>query len=264
MSYFDTLTSEQRSNVNNIVAEARSTGITNPYAISALLSIVSKETEFIPKSENLNYTTAERISKVFGLSSSEAKNYVSNPEKLANRVYGGKYGNTASGDGWKYRGRGYNQLTFKDNYKAYQSLIGEDIVSNPDKVNDPKVASKVLMQYFKRNIQRLKDQGKLASYNASDINDFKNLDDATLAFYHANAGPGKSVQEIKALVQNDPYGGMTKALKRVGELYEKAVKTTVELVKKNPITTIVLVSALVVAGWIFFKYTGLKDKIKNI
>lgn len=264
MSYFDTLTSEQKNNVNNIVAEARSSGITNPYSISAMLSIVSKESEFIPKSENLNYTSASRISEVFGLSSSEAKNYVSNPEKLANRVYGGRYGNTASGDGWKYRGRGYNQLTFKDNYNAYKKLIGEDIVSNPDKVNDPKVASKVLIQYFKRNIQRLKDLGKLSAYNAQDINDFKNLEDATLAFYHANAGPNKSVDQIRALVKNDPYGGMTKALKRVGELYEKAVKTTVELVKKNPITTILLVSVLVVAGYVFFKYTGLQEKIKNI
>lgn len=259
MGYYDTLTSEQKKNIADIVDEAKKGGITNPYSIAAMLAIVSKESSFIPQSENLRYTSADRISKVFGLSSSSAAKYVNNPEALANRVYGNRFGNTAPGDGWKYRGRGYNQLTFKGNYQMYKDLVDEDIVGNPDRVNDSKVAAKVLIQYFKKNFQKLKENGNLSAYNATDINDFKNLADSTLAFYHANAGPSKPVEEIKRLRSNDPYGGMTKAFQRVEELYNNAITA----VKKKPVLTILTVATLTVAVWILYKYSGLAKKINT-
>lgn len=65
-----------------------------------------------------------------------AASYERKPEKIANRVYGGRMGNgdEASGDGYRYRGRGYIQLTGKDNYKAFTAAIGADCISNPDLV----------------------------------------------------------------------------------------------------------------------------------
>jgi putative chitinase len=246
MGYLDTLTQQQKNNISIIQDEAKKAGITNPYSIAAILSIVSKESSFIPQSENLNYSS-ERLQKVFNLSSSRANQLAGKPEAIGNAVYGGKYGNAAN-EGYKYRGRGYNQLTFKGNYEAFGKLIGQDIVSNPDKVNDPKIAAKVLIAFNKKGIDSLKKQGKLKEYNSIGVNDFKNLEDATLAFYHVTAGSGKSVKYVKGLKSNDFLGGMTKALQRVGDLYSY-VKDTVA---KNPIKTGILLGILGIGIYILY------------
>jgi putative chitinase len=65
-----------------------------------------------------------------------AEQYARKPEKIASRVYGGRMGNgaEATGEGFKYRGRGYIQLTGKANYMAFDKFVPEDITSNPDLV----------------------------------------------------------------------------------------------------------------------------------
>lgn len=88
--------------------------------------------------ENLNYG-AKGLRGIFGKyfpSDEKALLYERKPEKIANLVYGNRMGNGSetSGDGYKYRGRGYIQLTGKDNYAAFTKAIGEDCVSNPDLV----------------------------------------------------------------------------------------------------------------------------------
>ena len=57
-------------------------------------------------------------------------------------------GNVAEGEGYKYRGRGYIQLTGKSNYEKYSSAAGVDLVKNPDLANDPKVAAKIAAAYI--------------------------------------------------------------------------------------------------------------------
>jgi hypothetical protein len=82
----------------------------------------------------------------------------SSPEKMAEAVYGsgtklGKgMGNSEPGDGWKFRGRGYIQLTGKNNYAAAsKAIFGDDrLVENPDLVNDPNVASEVVAWYMQK------------------------------------------------------------------------------------------------------------------
>jgi putative chitinase len=87
--------------------------------------------------ENLNYS-ADGLVKIFGkyFNASTAPAYARQPEKIANRVYSSRMGNgnEASGDGWKFRGRGYIQLTGRDNYTAFGKSIGVDIPANPDQV----------------------------------------------------------------------------------------------------------------------------------
>jgi len=255
MSYTDALTQEQKTNIALIKDEALKSGITNPYAIAGMLAIVSKESSFVPKSENLNYS-ASRLQQVFGLSSARANEIAGKPEAIGNAVYGGKTGN-ASNEGYKYRGRGFNQLTFKGNYDTYGKLIGEDLVSNPDKVNDPKTAAKVLIAFNKKGIDSLKSKGKLSLYNSTGINDFKNLEDATMAFYHVTAGTGKSVDYVKGLKNKDSLGGMTKALERVQDLYSYVKET----VSKNPIKTGLVLGILGIAVFILYKKT-IKKKWK--
>jgi len=70
-----------------------------------------------------------------------AEKYERNPEKIANKVYAGRMGNTEDGDGAKYIGRGLIQLTGKENYANCASAIGVDLVANPDLLSTPKYAA---------------------------------------------------------------------------------------------------------------------------
>lgn len=88
--------------------------------------------------ENLNYS-AKGLSTTFRkyfLTEAAAGPYARNPQKIASKVYGGRMGNgpESTGDGFKFRGRGYIQLTGKDNYTNFAKFIGEDTVNNPDLV----------------------------------------------------------------------------------------------------------------------------------
>jgi putative chitinase len=224
MAYFDTLSKEQKNNIAYIIKSAIEAGISNKYTIAAILSIISKESEFKPKSENLSYSV-KRIKEVFPSLGNKADNLGKNPEALGNAIYGGRFGNEPN-EGYEYRGRGYNQLTGKDNYEYFGKKIGVDIVSNPDLVNNPEVAAKIAIAFFIDGTQALKRLGKLKLYNAENINDFKNLTDAILGIYHVNAGIGKKVNNIKSLQNKDTLGGFTKAKARIEDLFNN-LKTVV-------------------------------------
>ena len=94
---------------------------------------------FATFSENLNYS-AQGLLKTFSKyfkTLEEAKEYERKPEKIANRVYGNRMGNgnEASGEGFKFRGRGALQLTGKSNYEAFSKFLNKpEIIANPDLV----------------------------------------------------------------------------------------------------------------------------------
>ena len=89
-------------------------------------------------SENLNYSAKGLLGifKKYFPTQQLAEAYQRKPEKIANRVYASRMGNgdEASGEGFKFRGRGYIQLTGKQNYTAFGKAIGVDIAANPDLV----------------------------------------------------------------------------------------------------------------------------------
>ncbi|WP_230946090.1 glycoside hydrolase family 19 protein [Burkholderia vietnamiensis] len=91
-------------------------------------------------SENLNYS-AEGLLATFPkyFSEAEAQQYARRPPAIANRVYASRYGNgnEASGDGWRYRGRGLVQITFHDNYQLCAVALGLPLVQQPDLLTDP-------------------------------------------------------------------------------------------------------------------------------
>ena len=76
-------------------------------------------------------------------------------ERIFNSVYANRNGNGdyASGDGNRYRGRGYIQLTGKDNYRTIGNDIGEDLVGNPDLMLNPDIARKASIAWWKRNVR---------------------------------------------------------------------------------------------------------------
>lgn len=99
------------------------------------------------KTENLNYTTVKNarnagIDNISKLKDSEIKKLLNNKEDFANTAYANRMGNTDPGDGYKYRGRGYIQITGKDNYKIIADALGKpEILENPDLIlENPKIA----------------------------------------------------------------------------------------------------------------------------
>ena len=97
------LNSQQKINMDVIIDTLKKGGYTNPYTIAGICSIISKESVFNLIRENMNYST-DRIGQVWGRLRGRS-DLGHNPEKLANTVYGGKYGNAAQ-DGYRYRGGG--------------------------------------------------------------------------------------------------------------------------------------------------------------
>jgi len=126
-------------------------------AQSNVLAQVKSESNFVPKSESLFYTTAKGIMGTFGegrIPSEEfAQQFVSKKgddrsEQLANHVYAKTDGNSAPGDGWKYRGRGFLQITGKSAYKSLGDYLKVDLVSNPDLLNTAEIAAKSIPWFF--------------------------------------------------------------------------------------------------------------------
>jgi len=93
--------------------------------------------------ENLHYSAAAlmRVWSSRFPDMDTAEKYANNPEKIANKVYGGRMGNVEDGDGWKYHGRGLIQLTGKDNYANCGSGLGVDHIDNPDMLITPEYAA---------------------------------------------------------------------------------------------------------------------------
>ena len=116
--------------------------------------------------ENLNYSARGLMNTWPSRFPTEefANQYARNPEKIANRVYGGRMGNgpEETGEGWKYRGRGIKQLTGKENYERCGAGLGVNLVENPDLLLEPKYAALSAGWYWnKHNINQLADRGDI-------------------------------------------------------------------------------------------------------
>ena len=189
-------------------------GISNKYLQAGILGVIYKETNFKPQAENLNYT-AKRINQVWKKIPLEiAYNLANNPEKLGNYVYGGKYGNSET-EGYKYRGRGLNQLTFKDNYKYFGNLIGQDLVKNPDLLNNFNIASDVVAVFFADTIKQGIKKGKFEKFNISKLEDINTLEKGLKVSIQANAGLNTNFEN------NIVQEGYNKAKSIIQDLYSK-------------------------------------------
>lgn len=139
-------------------------GINSPLRLSHFLSQCAHESgNFKFVRENLNYS-ADGLRKIFPkyFPTLEAANkYARQPEKIANKVYGSRMGNgdEASGDGFKFRGRGYIQLTGKDNYAAFDKFVDDDIMANPDLVATKYPLTSAAFFFHKNNLWDVCDKG---------------------------------------------------------------------------------------------------------
>lgn len=104
--------------------------------------------------ENLNYS-AERLCQVWPArfpTLASAQPFARNPEALANKVYGGRMGNTEPGDGWRYRGRTPIQLTGRDNYAYVGDLMGLDLVGSPELLDSYDLALQAAIHWWEDRI----------------------------------------------------------------------------------------------------------------
>ena len=139
-------------------------GINTPLRLAHFLAQCGHESGgFRATQENLNYSAKGLmgIFKKYFPTSALAAAYERKPEKIANRVYGGRMGNGAegSGEGYKFRGRGYIQLTGKENYTAFGKSIGEDMTVNQDKVSGPYALLSAAWFFSKNGLHRIADEG---------------------------------------------------------------------------------------------------------
>jgi putative chitinase len=144
-------------------------GITTPARVAGFIAQGQHESaDFTVLQENLNYS-AKGLRGVFGKyfpDDAIAAQYAKKPEMIANRVYGGRMGNgpEASGDGYKFRGRGVLQLTGRANYtQCSRDLFGDDTLANdPDLVRTPEYAIITACWFwYKNKLNEICDKGDI-------------------------------------------------------------------------------------------------------
>jgi putative chitinase len=135
--------------LNLAMAEAE---INTPLRQAAFLAQVAHESQGLSRFvENLNYS-AEGLLDVFGkyFTPDEAEEYARQPEKIADRVYANRLGNgdENSGDGWRYRGRGFIQVTGKDNYRAAGKFLKQPLVDQPESAAALELGARIAAWYW--------------------------------------------------------------------------------------------------------------------
>ena len=128
-----------------------------------LAQLAHESRMFKDMSENMNYANASQIRRTWPkrfANNSAAVAFVSKPERLANFVYADRIGNgdAASGDGWKYRGRGLIQITGKDNYRDAGESLGLPLLEEPELLEEPVHAADAAGWFWKqRDLNRFWD-----------------------------------------------------------------------------------------------------------
>lgn len=130
-------------------------GVITPLQKAHFMAQIEHESGLKPIAESLNYSPA-RLRQVFPKyfpTIASANAYSGKPQAIANRVYASRMGNgnEASGDGWRYRGRGFIQLTGKSNYQALSTATGIDFVKNPDLLLQEANAMVAALWFWKTN-----------------------------------------------------------------------------------------------------------------
>jgi putative chitinase len=139
-------------------------GINTPLRLAHFLAQCGHESAgFKATSENLNYSVKGLmgIFKKYFPTEALANAYARKPEKIANKVYASRMGNgdEASGDGYKFRGRGYIQLTGKQNYTAFDTAVEDNILANPDLVSSKHALSSAAWFWKKNGLSIIADTG---------------------------------------------------------------------------------------------------------
>jgi putative chitinase len=144
----------------------RTSSVTTPRRLCHFVGQIFVETGgFASMVENLNYRNPARLDAIFsavrGLE--DARSLIRRgAEAIANRVYANRLGNgdEASGDGWRYRGSGYKQLTGRSNYREIGDIVHMDLEGNPELAREPEAAARIAFAFWDaRQCSPLADNG---------------------------------------------------------------------------------------------------------
>lgn len=215
--------------VKKIVRSLSKFGITNIYLQSGILAVISTEGSFFAKSE-LSYsrTSNDRLRLIFStrlsdLTETQLSDLKANDTNFYAKVYegtfGSRYGNTTFGDGFKYRGRGFNAITFKSIYDKIGKAINVDLVANPEQLaTNIDVAADAVAAYF---IDYFNTATRLGipsrRYNLNSFNDVSDLASGTRIAFQANAGWNTN---LNSSIYPDEF---KKQMGNVGKLYSIAL-----------------------------------------
>jgi putative chitinase len=139
-------------------------GINTPLRLAHFLAQCGHESGgFRATQENLNYSAKGLmgIFKKYFPTAAMAASYERKPERIANKVYANRMGNGSelSGEGYKFRGRGYIQLTGKENYTSFGKAINENIIANPDVVSSKYALLSAAWFFTKNGLHKMADEG---------------------------------------------------------------------------------------------------------
>lgn len=147
--------------LNELPSVMEKFGINTKLRVAHFLSQCAHESGgFRVVRENLNYSAQGLIStfpKYFN--QNNANQFAYQPQKIANKVYGGRLGNFEPNDGWVYCGKGYIQLTGRDNYKAFDSFTLEDTLNNPDLIATKYPLTSAGWFFYKTGLLQICDKG---------------------------------------------------------------------------------------------------------
>jgi putative chitinase len=136
----------------------------SPFRLCHFLAQCAQETGgFRITHESGNYS-AKRLLEIFPkyFNKTTSNDYVGRPESILSRAYANRLGNgdEASGDGWRYRGRGFLQETGRENYQRRSQAAGVDLVANPDLAANPEISLKIALDRWSRSkLNSFADEG---------------------------------------------------------------------------------------------------------
>jgi predicted chitinase len=208
-----------------------------------ILANVDEESKFVPRSEELEKYSAKTLFRLYGppgvqggqdaggknkirfQTIADAQTVVSKgPEAVGDVIYGGRMGNNQPGDGYKYRGRGFIQITGKDAYKAIGDKIGVDLINKPDLANDPEIAAKIVPAFF---------QLKLGKNKPSDLDDIKTVN--KLVGSASEASKSKRIELASQYMNSDLSTGqkLSNSSVKNQDLKEESTSKPVVLINNN-------------------------------
>lgn len=176
--------------------------VTTPKRKAMFLAQIDHESGLIPVTEGFYYRTIESLRATFhspfkGKSDAFVSQYVKNPEKCANYVYANRMGNgdEASGDGWKYRGRGFIQTTGRNNYEYLKKVTGVDYINDPDLLLNEADAMIAALVYWKsNNLNQYADKSDIDT-----VSDIINIGRATDKYGDSNGFKDRNLKYLHYL-----------------------------------------------------------------
>lgn len=228
--------------VNSMIAALNKYGLTNPNVQTGILGTVGKETGFkLRPEEGYGKTKNERIRYIFGsrvadLTDPQLEALKKDNVAFFEKVYGYKttigkqLGNTQPGDGYKFRGRAFNGITGRAQYKLYGDKMGVDLVSNPDRLNEIPLAAEVTAIYYRDNYASAEKRGDIKKAIGVDkANDCKTVKDGIeIAIRSTGGWWGKSLTEGFRL------DNLQKATASANTILQEAAQYALAKVSDNP------------------------------